>query len=285
MYVGTFKNEHLYWLGTCSCTQRCGHRNHSKLSTQFTLLLSHFLITYITLCFRASSHLSTCHIHCHSCYKFKILKKPLVRSCLHGQSEQISTNTLWRMDGEWTKNIFALGSYPLANHGNKQKNFQHSPSNFARGVKNVYNICIALSQGLTNELTIENLKNLHYILVNTQSLPWFLVLKPKWRNQIQKPWKTFSMTWSKLDMIWCTLLVFKVQEDYTSKSVHLICKFCQLLVPWVVWAFFGHIKLLFKSNQFHTEQSITESNSCKGFFDGLHMDDVWGVLVHPSTKL
>ncbi len=190
MYVGTLQNEHLYWLGICSCTQRCGRRNHSKLSTQFTLLSSHFLITCITLCFWASSHLSTCHLHCQSCYKFKILKKPLARSCLHGQSEQISTNTLWRMDGEWTKNIFALGSYPLANHGNKQKNFQHSPLNFARGVKNVDNICGALSQGLTNKLTIEKLKNLHYILI-TQSLPWFLVLKPKSSNQIQKALENF----------------------------------------------------------------------------------------------
>jgi hypothetical protein len=116
----------------------------------------------------------------------------------------------------------------------------------------------------------------------------FLFSNPSRATKYKKPWKTFSMTWSKLDMIWCTLLVFKVQEDYTcetNKSVHLICKFCQLLVPWVVWAFIGNIKLLFKSNQFHTEQSITESSSCKGFFDGVHMDEVWGVLVHPSTKL
>jgi hypothetical protein len=38
---------------------------------------------------------------------------------------------------------------------NKNK-IQHSPSNFARGVKKVYNICLVLSQGLTNKLTIEN---------------------------------------------------------------------------------------------------------------------------------
>ncbi len=191
MYVGTFKNEHLYWLGTCSCTQRCGCMNHSKLSTQFTLLLTHFLITYITLCFWASSHLSTCHIHCHSCYKFKILKKPLANHVSMAKVSKTSTNTLWRIDGGWTKNVFPLGSCPLSNHGNKAKKKFNIPHRTLQGVKkNFYNICVALSQGLTTKLTIEKLKILHYILI-TLSLPWFVVPKPKWSNQIQKALENF----------------------------------------------------------------------------------------------